>query len=102
MKADIHPTWHEEATVTCACGHTFTVGAAKPEIRVDICSNCHPFFTGKMKFIDTQGRVEKFKKKQEEGAKKSAALAEKKKKKQAKERQVREQKSLKDMLSSMR
>lgn len=60
MKATIHPKYYPQAKVTCACGNTFTTGSVLPEIKVDICSDCHPFFTGKMKFIDTLGRVEKF------------------------------------------
>ncbi len=63
MKKGIHPKYYEEAVVTCACGNTFTVGSTKKEIRVEICSKCHPFFTGEMKFIDTEGRIEKFMKK---------------------------------------
>jgi large subunit ribosomal protein L31 len=62
MKKDIHPEF-VECTITCACGNTFTTRSAKKEIRVEICSQCHPFFTGKQKFIDSAGRVEKFKKK---------------------------------------
>lgn len=98
MKAAIHPTWHEDARVTCACGNTFTVGASKAEIRVDICSKCHPFFTGEMKFVDTMGRVERFQKKQEEAKTKSAAFAEKKKKKAERQEQLRNPKSLREML----
>jgi large subunit ribosomal protein L31 len=64
MKADIHPQYFDEAKVTCVCGNTFTTGATVPQIRVEICSNCHPFFTGEMKFVDTLGRVEKFQQKQ--------------------------------------
>jgi large subunit ribosomal protein L31 len=62
MKQGIHPEYHE-TTVRCACGETFTTGSTKKELKVDICSKCHPFFTGKQKFVDTGGRVEKFKKK---------------------------------------
>lgn len=62
MKKDIHPEY-QEATVTCACGNTFTTGSTKPELRVEVCSECHPFFTGKQKFAEAGGRVEKFKKK---------------------------------------
>lgn len=62
MKKDIHPEY-VECTVTCACGNTFTTRSTKKEIRVEICSQCHPFFTGKQKFVDSAGRVEKFKKK---------------------------------------
>ena len=65
MKANIHPAWHPEAKVTCACGNTFTTGSTVPEIRVEICSNCHPFFTGQQKFVDTLGQVDKFYKKTE-------------------------------------
>lgn len=62
MKQGIHPEYYE-TTVRCACGETFTTGSTKKELRVDICSKCHPFFTGKQKFVDTGGRVDKFKKK---------------------------------------
>lgn len=62
MKDNIHPKYGE-AVVKCACGETFTTGSTKPNLRVEICSKCHPFFTGKQKFVDTGGRVEKFKKK---------------------------------------
>lgn len=62
MKADIHPKY-TEATVTCACGNTFKTGSTKEELRVEICSECHPFFTGRQKFVERGGRVEKFKKK---------------------------------------
>ena len=62
MKKDIHPNF-VETTVTCACGNTFKTCSNKPEIRVDICSNCHPFFTGSEKIVDSAGRVEKFKQK---------------------------------------
>ena len=60
----IHPKWHPKAKVACACGHTFITGSTKPEIQVEICAACHPFFTGEMRFVDTQGRVEKFQAKQ--------------------------------------
>ncbi len=63
MKADIHPQFHNDCTVTCVCGNTFTTGSVKKEIKVDICSNCHPFFTGKQKLLDTEGRVDRFRKK---------------------------------------
>jgi len=62
LKEGIHPKY-EEAQVICACGETFTTRSTKPKIHVDICSNCHPFFTGKQKIVDAEGRVEKFKKK---------------------------------------
>ncbi|MDY0235746.1 MAG: 50S ribosomal protein L31 [Gudongella sp.] len=62
MKENIHPEY-KQVTVTCACGNTFTTGSTKDELRVEICSECHPFFTGKQKFMERGGRVEKFKKK---------------------------------------
>ena len=62
MKEGIHPKY-QKATVTCVCGNTFVTGSTKPELRVEICSKCHPFFTGKQKLIDTAGRIEKFKSK---------------------------------------
>jgi len=62
MKRDIHPDY-VECTVICACGSTFKTRSTKKEIRTEICSQCHPFFTGKQKFVDSAGRVEKFKKK---------------------------------------
>ena len=63
MKPEIHPDYHE-VTVTCACGATFKTGSTKKgdTLKVDICSNCHPFFTGRQKLVDTGGRVDKFKK----------------------------------------
>lgn len=61
MKQDLHPKYYEKATVQCACGNKFEIGATKPEIHVEICGICHPFYTGKEKMIDTTGRVEKFK-----------------------------------------
>lgn len=65
MKKDIHPKYFENATVTCACGNTFKVGMTKESLKVEICSKCHPFYTGKKKIVDTMGRVEKFRKKME-------------------------------------
>ncbi len=62
MKKDIHPNY-VEATVTCACGNTFKTGSTQDTLKVEICSECHPFFTGKQKFAERGGRVEKFKKK---------------------------------------
>jgi large subunit ribosomal protein L31 len=59
MKQGIHPKYHE-ARVTCACGETFVTGSTKQTIRVEICSKCHPFYTGQRKFVDAEGRVQKF------------------------------------------
>lgn len=73
MKANIHPTYHQ-ITVTCTCGNSFVTGSTHDKLSVDICSKCHPFFTGEMRFVDTMGRVEKFQ------AKIQAATGKKKKK----------------------
>jgi large subunit ribosomal protein L31 len=62
MKRGIHPKYHA-TTVTCGCGNTFTTRSTRKELRVDICNVCHPFYTGKLKFVDTAGRIEKFKNK---------------------------------------
>jgi large subunit ribosomal protein L31 len=62
MKAKIHPKYYDEAKVTCLCGNTFTTGSTKPEIRVEICGKCHPFYTGEQRIVDSLGRVERFKK----------------------------------------
>ena len=78
MKAKIHPEYNEDCVVTCACGKTFTTGSTMKEIRVELCNQCHPFYTGKQKFVDTARRVEKF---QEKVAKVSAAAATRKGKK---------------------
>jgi len=61
-KKDIHPKYYPKARVLCACGNTFAVGSTKELLEVEICSKCHPFYTGKEKIIDTMGRVERFKK----------------------------------------
>lgn len=63
MKASIHPAWYPEAKVVCACGESFITGSTVEQIRVEICSKCHPFYTGKQKFVDTLGQVERFQKK---------------------------------------
>jgi large subunit ribosomal protein L31 len=60
MKENIHPEFYPEATVTCSCGNSWVVGSTVPEIRTDVCSNCHPFFTGEQRIVDTAGRVERF------------------------------------------
>jgi len=84
MKAKIHPNWFEEAKVTCACGNVFTVGATMPEMKVDICYNCHPFYTGTMKFVDTAGRVDAFRAKMAGANTKLISKSEKRKLKELK------------------
>lgn len=73
MKPGIHPTWYPEAAVTCACGTKFVTGSTKKEIHTDVCSQCHPFFTGEQRIVDTAGQVERFMKRQ--GAKEKIASA---------------------------
>jgi len=60
MKDKIHPTFYEDARVICSCGNTFTTGSTKKVLKVELCSKCHPFYTGEQKIVDTAGRVEKF------------------------------------------
>ncbi len=62
MKEGIHPEYNQ-TTITCACGHSIEVGSTKSDIKVEICSQCHPFFTGKQKLVDTAGRIERFRRK---------------------------------------
>lgn len=71
MKSDIHPQYHPKAKVKCACGNEWTTGSTMSEISVGICSNCHPFYTGKEKLLDTRGRVDKFKKRLEKSSSRS-------------------------------
>lgn len=94
MKPKLHPKYYSNTKVICACGNTFTTSSTLKEIQVEICNVCHPFYTGEMKLIDTQGRIEKFQSKQKK-AKKLAHLSKKKATiKKAKERPS----SLKEML----
>lgn len=71
MKSAGHPVWNNETKVTCACGATFATGSTMSEIRVEICSKCHPLFTGQQKFVDTLGQVERFERRKKEAEKKS-------------------------------
>ncbi len=81
MKQGIHPSnWQNDCVVTCSCGNTFVTGGTKKAMQVDICNACHPFFTGEMRFVDRQGRVDKFQKKMQLAAAAAAAAASKAKK----------------------
>ncbi len=62
MKKEIHPSYYKESETSCACGASFNIGSTKEKIKVEVCSSCHPFYTGKKKILDTMGRVEKFNK----------------------------------------
>jgi large subunit ribosomal protein L31 len=92
MKTDIQPNYHL-AKVKCACGHEFEVGSTQKEIRLDICSECHPFFTGKQKFVDTAGRVDKFFRKYGDDAQKQFT------KKKKKRRVVQDEAALQALLN---
>jgi len=81
VKEKIHPTWYPEARVHCACGSVFTTGSTMKEIGVEICSACHPLFTGQQKFIDTAGRVDKFNQRLLAAEQKKSEAAERKRKK---------------------
>jgi large subunit ribosomal protein L31 len=96
MKANLHPKFNEEVTVTCNCGNTFTTGSTRDKISVEVCYKCHPFYTGEHKFLDTKGRVEIFQKKQKQAEEYRASNVSKKNKKQ--EGREREGKSLRELL----
>ncbi len=84
MKKDIHPEFHKDCKVTCACGNIMTIGSTLPELTVDVCSLCHPFFTGQMKYLDTAGRVEAFKSRQKSAGGKNVSKTEKRRLKKLK------------------
>lgn len=73
MKRDIHPTYYAKAIVTCSCGAKHVVGSTREKMTVEICSECHPFYTGKEKLVDTAGRVEKFKSRREKAESRKVA-----------------------------
>jgi large subunit ribosomal protein L31 len=77
MKEKIHPKYYTDAKVICACGNTFTTGSTQKVLRVELCSKCHPFFTGKSRIVDTGGRVERFKQRYKKAESKKAESAEK-------------------------
>lgn len=101
MKAAIHPQWYPEARVKCgSCGTTFTIGSTVPEIHIEVCSNCHPFFTGEAKFIDTKGRVDRFRELQEK--KVSQVLSKKEKRKLKREKRIKEELERPESLKELR
>lgn len=103
MKQGIHPNWYNEAKVICACGASFITGSTIPEIRVEICSNCHPFYTGSQKLVDTEGQVEKFSKKNAVSKTKKAERAKVLQERATKVQTDRAEKpSLKDLLMQAR
>lgn len=96
MKPSVHPKYYPDAKVTCVCGNTWTTGSTKPEIQLEICSNCHPFFTGQMKFVDTQGKVERFQALQEKAKLRQKEVV---KKKEQEVRRANAPMSLREMLA---
>ena len=87
MKQGMHPTYNKAVAATCACGNSFKVGSTAKEISVEVCSNCHPFYTGKQKLVDVAGRVDKFRQRQEEATKlQTAAKQSSSKKEQGKKK----------------
>ncbi len=99
MQTKIHPKWYQ-AKVTCACGATFTVGATVPEIKVEVCSACHPYYTGQMKFVDTAGRVDAFRARQQKVSTKKVSKTEKRKLKRQK--RIEEEMERPETLSALR
>jgi len=102
MKKNIHPKWYEKAKVVCSCGNTFTVGSTVPEIRVEICHLCHPFFTGEVKYVDTAGRVDQFERKRKNAthklSKKEKAKIRLEKRQKEMEEEEKRPKTFKEML----
>ena len=100
MKKDIHPKLNKECVVKCACGNTFTTMSTLPSITVEICSACHPFYTGQSKFVDTEGRIDKFSKRLKIAEERKKAVEELKTSKKAKNKNTGDFKemSLKEML----
>ncbi len=96
MKAQIHPQYFDDAKVTCSCGNQFSVGATKAEIHVELCDNCHPFYTGKQRFVDAASRIEKFQMKQ----KQASGLPRKQKKDEKKEEY--QPQTLREMLQALK
>lgn len=98
MKANLHPTYHQDTKVTCNCGNSFTTGSTVDHISVEVCYKCHPYYTGEQRFLDTKGRVETFQKKQKAAAEFKTKYGNKVKRLEQKER---EGKSLRELLGEV-
>lgn len=99
MKAQIHPTYYSDAQVFCACGKIYTIGSTQPKIHVELCSNCHPFYTGEQKFVDSASRIQKFQDKQKKATEFKITVTKKK------EEQIARQnapKTLAEMLAGLK
>lgn len=99
MKANIHPAYYENAQVVCACGNKFTTGSTAEIIHVELCSKCHPFYTGEQRFVDTASRIEKFQKKQEVA---KTYISKKVKKVEEQKEKDTQPKTLREMLQSLK
>lgn len=97
MKANIHPPYFPKAQVACACGNRFTIGSTQEIIHVELCHKCHPFYTGQQRFVDTVGRIERFKEKQEKAKVRVA-----KKVQEEKEKEEQRPRTLKEMLTEIK
>ncbi len=95
MKAQIHPQYFPEAKVVCSCGNTFTIGSTKGDIHVELCYNCHPFYTGQQKFVDTASRIQRFESKRE----KASTVV---KAKEAKVQEEKQPQTLREMLEALK
>ncbi|MBN1915377.1 50S ribosomal protein L31 [Candidatus Dojkabacteria bacterium] len=102
MKTDVHPKYNSEVTVTCSCGNTFKTGSTVESIKVELCYNCHPFYTGKQRIVDTENLVKKFEEKAKSAQKEKSALKKEKLQKRRKSKvteiKAGEALTLKDML----
>ncbi len=99
MKANIHPTYYSQTNVVCACGNTFSFGSTKQTIHVELCSNCHPFYTGAQKFVDTASLIQKFQAKQQKAAQIKVTQTKKKEEERARQQGP---KTLAEMLSALK
>lgn len=99
MKANIHPTYFDNAQVVCACGNKFTTGSTQELIHVELCSKCHPFYTGEQRFVDTASRIQKFQKKQEVA---KTYISKKVKKVEEQREKDMQPKTLREMLQSLK
>ena len=99
MKANIHPQYFENAQVVCVCGNRFTVGSTMEHIQVELCYNCHPFYTGEQKFVDRRSTIRRF---EDARVKAASYQATQKKKSEAKKKKTEPPKSLRDMLLGMK
>lgn len=99
MKQNTHPTYFSDAKVVCACGNTFTVGSTSQNIHVELCSNCHPFYTGAQKFVDTASLIQKFQDKQKKAQEFKVTVQ---KKKEEETRKSQGPKTLAEMLAALK